>query len=129
MAFRQFQQRDEFLTKVKKEAKQNDDLKFGNVKTTRESIAAGTSSSGTGAPHKQPMSQAQFMIDDIRLFRDFVLFYNKNRFKKYKHKPMTDHLFLNQPQITDHSIGLDLYYKLREHKNVQGQVYQVSSKI
>jgi hypothetical protein len=63
------------------------------VKTTRESIAAGTSSASNGTHQFKsslPNSTAQFMIDDIRLFRDFVLYYNKNRFKKHKYKAMTD---------------------------------------
>jgi hypothetical protein len=54
-------------------------------------IAAGTSSSVT-ITNKNffPQKSAEFMIDDIRLFRDFVLYYNKNRFKKYRYQALND---------------------------------------
>ena len=49
------------------------------------SVAAGTSSSISQKQAPGPRGpSSQFMIEDIKLFRDFVLYYNKSRFKKLK---------------------------------------------
>lgn len=128
----QYFQGDPYIELKKKENRiANKDLslhsKFPTRFSNNDSIAAGTSSSFTA--NRIGGQQNQFMIDDIRLFRDFVLYYNKNRFKKYKYKHMNDQIFLNQPQITEQSIGLDLYYKMREQKNIEDHIDCVQQKI
>lgn len=100
-----------------------DQLKFRDSHTnekagqeTISSVAAGTSSSisqkrDSSTPAALSPS-SQFMIEDIQLFRDFVLYYNKNRFKKFRNlnKTHDDQIFLNQDSICEKNQALDLYY-------------------
>jgi len=52
---------------------------------------------------------------DFSVIRDFILFYSRNRFKRFKHhnKTLDDDIFLNQPILKDKNLLVDLYYKLR----------------
>lgn len=71
------------------------------------------------------------MIDDIKLFRDFVLYYNKSRFKKLKAKKhmKNDLIFLNQDQICKNEEITGLYYQLREQTRQDTHMKSVKSKI
>ena len=52
---------------------------------------------------------------DFSVIRDFILYYSRNRFKRFKHqnKTLDDDIFLNQPILKDKNLLVDLYYKLR----------------
>lgn len=71
------------------------------------------------------------MIEDIKLFRDFVLYYNKPRFKKLKAQKhaKNDLILLNQEQLCENEEIRGLYYQLRDQERLDTHMRSVKSKI
>ena len=68
---------------------------------------------------------------DLQLIHDFILYYSRNTFKKYKHqnKTLDDNLILNQRDLRDKHLLMDVYYKMRQAQLLNENQQQIESKI
>lgn len=65
------------------------------------------------------------------MIHDFILYYSRNKFKKFKHsnKTLKDDLILNQRDLRDKNLLTDIYYKMRQSQLLDQNNAHIESKV